>query len=78
MFDVEREVKEKTKLLWIAVGVFWIVGIVILSIAAASFGWPWYISFVAGAAWGYVMLVLEGSLEDRLLVAAYGPSKRPR
>lgn len=77
MFISDEEVKKKIKRLWIAVGIMWLVLLVVLSIAAASLGWPWYIGMVAGFLLSFVAVVFEGEVEDRILVNAYGPDKRP-
>jgi hypothetical protein len=52
------------------------LGVIILFTVGALIGLPWFVAAIASVAYVFVMLIVEAEAEDKVLVKAYGPSKK--
>lgn len=52
------------------------LGVIALFTAGALIGLPWFVAAIASVIFVFVMLIVEAEAEDKVLVKAYGPSKK--
>jgi hypothetical protein len=75
--NIEQNVAETKKRLWISAVIIGVILAAVIVILMTGAGIPWYGVMAALILWGFAVLVLEGIAEDKVLVKAYGPTKKP-
>jgi len=65
--------RRKARKIYTIVGVLGVIG---LFVAASLLGLQWYFAAIASVVWVFGLLIAEAEAEDKVLVKAYGPSKK--
>lgn len=71
---VENE-RRKVRKIFTIIGVMGVIG---LFVAGSLLGLPWYFAAIGSVVWLFGMLIVEAEAEDKVLVKAYGPSKKEK
>jgi len=74
--DIKQQVKNVRREVFLGAVAFWAIGLVVLNVAAAFIGLPWFVGVIASVLFTFIILWLEGEAEDEVLVEAYGPTKK--
>lgn len=74
--ELNEEVKNERRKVLIVGAVVTVLGVIALLVVTAFYGVAWYWGVIASVVYIFGMLIVEANAEDRVLVKAYGPSKK--
>lgn len=76
--EKNEEVKNERRRVFRVGAVVTGVGVIVLFTLGALIGLPWFVAAIASVAYTFGMLIVEADAEDKVLVKAYGPSKKEK
>lgn len=74
--DIKHHVAYVRREVFLGAVAFWVIGLIVINVATAMIGLPWFVGVIVSVFFSFLTLWLEGEAEDEVLVEAYGEWKK--